>query len=307
MTTVPAATQQSEEKNGNANDDVTSRDRRLCEECNEESALYQCPGCLIRTCSLKCCQAHKKRTKCSGKRPRGAYLPLCRMNDSTLRSDYFFMEEVLDSIPRARKISKLAEEGKSCMNRSMHGKSSNLQKSIASINKKAKRLVQQAQRRGITVQVMPPILERHKNNTSWYCGPRDLIMWKVEVVLVPTESTVSFNLSEKEESILDHIAKHITEFHKNDPNMPTKLSPQNYQLLIKRLPSAANSPRYARIENNKSLREVLEGFMVVEHPTIYCVPNEKMTDFPIGTKEIIERSCDTHSETVSDNYLPTSD
>jgi len=286
---MSVATTNSEEKNNHAKNDGLSRDRRLCEECNEKSAVYQCPGCLIRTCSLQCCQAHKKRTKCSGKRPRGAYLPLCRMNDSTLRSDYFFMEEVLDTMPRARKISKLAEEGKLSTNDSIQSNSLNNQKSTASLYKKAKRLVQQAQRRGITLQVMPSVLERHKNNSSWYCGPRDLITWKVEVILVPTTNTFSFNLSEQEEGILDRISKHVSEFHEDYPNMPTRLSPDNYQLVIKRLPSAGNNPRYTRIENNKSLRKALEGLTIVEHPTIYCVQSENMMNFPIGTNEITEK------------------
>jgi len=200
------------------------------------------------------------------------------------------MEEVLDTMPRARKISKLAEEEKSPTNNNSNTNNSNNHKSIAFINKKAKRLVQQAQRRGITLQVMPPVLERHKKNSSWYCGPRDLITWKVEVVLVPTRKTFSFNLSEQEEGIFDRILKHIAEFHKDDSDMPTSLPSDNYQLLIKRLPGSANNPRYIQIKDNQCLRKVLEGLTIVEHPTIHFVPNENMKDFPIGTNEITEKT-----------------
>ena len=290
---MSVVTKDSEENNGNSESEKSRSALRRCEECNENKSLYQCPGCGIRTCSLLCCQAHKKRTKCSGKRSRGAYLPLCRMDDSTLRSDYFFMEEVLDTMPRARKISKLVEEEKSSTNNNnnSNNNNNNHHRSIASINKKAKRLIQQAKRRGITLQVMPPILERHKNNSSWYCGPRDLITWKVEVVLVHARKTFSLNLSEQEEGILDRISKHITEFHKDDSEMPTtSLSSDKYQLLIKRLPSSANNPRYIQIKKNECLHKVLEGLTIVEHPTIHCVPNENMKDFPIGTNEITEKT-----------------
>ena len=178
---------------GTMNEPSSARQR--CEECNEKTSLYQCPGCMIRTCSLKCCQAHKKRTKCSGKRSRGKILPLCRMDDDSLRSDYFFMEEVLEMMPRASKISKLAEE---------NSMQSIAHRSTTSMNsrKKSKRLVQQAERRGITLQVMPCVMERHKKNSSWYCSPRDLITWKTEVVIIPTHKIYSINISEQEEEIL---------------------------------------------------------------------------------------------------------
>lgn len=263
---------------------------RICEECNDKPSLYQCPGCSIRTCSLHCCQAHKKRTKCTGKRSRGAYLPLCRMNDSTLRSDYFFMEDVLNVIPRARKVSKLAEEGKSSMNNSIHTSSSRSPRSIISINKKAKRLVQQALRRGISLQVMPPVLERHRNNSSWYCSSKDVITWKVEVVLLPKMRTFSFDLSEQEGGILGHISKYIADKYPEDSDMPSNISPDNYQLLIKRLPSSANNPRYIRIKDNDSLKSTLEGLTIVEHPTIYCVTNENMQDFLVGASGITEET-----------------
>jgi hypothetical protein len=283
------ATKEPQNKNDVAESDGLTTDRQLCEECNEQVSLYQCPGCSIRTCSLQCCKAHKKRTKCSGKRSRGAYLPLCRMSDSTLRSDYFFMEEILDIMPRARKVSKLTEEGKSLTNDNIHSSSSKNPRSIASINKKAKRLVQQALCRGITLQIMPPVLERHKNNSSWYCGSTDLITWKVEVVLVTQKKTFSFNLSEREEGILNHISKCI-ESYEDKLNMPSILSSDNYQLLIKRLPSSANNPRYVRIKNNDCLKTVLEGFTIVEYPTLDCVTNEDMNDFPVGTNGITEKT-----------------
>ena len=212
------------------------------------------------------------------------------MSDSTLRSDYFFMEEILDIMPRANKISKLAEEGKLSTAGNNNIRSSQMKnpRSIASINKKAKRLVQQARNRGITLQIMPPVLERHKNNSSWYCVSKNLITWKVEVVLVPRQKTISFNLSEQEVGILDHISKHIEQTRENEADMPSLLSSDNYQLVIKRLPSSANNPRYIQIERNECLKKVLEGLTIVEYPTLYCVANEDMTGFPIGANGISE-------------------
>ena len=286
------ARKESDNDNDDANDTKSTMTRRkpqLCEECHEKPSLYQCPGCSIRTCSLHCCKAHKKRTKCSGKRSRGAYLPLCRMNDGTLRSDYFFMEEILDILPRARKVSKLAEDGKISPKNSIDENRSGHTRSIASINKKARRLAQQALRRGITLQVMPPILERHKHNSSWYCSSRDLITWKIEVILVSIKKTISFNLSEQQDNIIDHISKHLEEKYDNNSNMQMLPSLDSYQLLIKRLPTSANNPRYIRLKRNDCLKSVLNGLTIIEYPTIYCVNNENMESFPVGTNEVTEQ------------------
>jgi hypothetical protein len=108
--------------------------------------------------------------------------------------------------------------------------------------------------------------------------------------LIPSKKLFSFSLSEQDEDIFDYISKEFKELHQSDVDMPTELSVDKYQLLIKRLPSAANNPRYIRIQHNASLRKSLDGLTIVEHPTIYCVPNENMSDFPIGTTGITEES-----------------
>lgn len=75
----------------------------LCQECSENIFRYQCPRCSLRTCSLRCCKAHKERTDCNGKRDRTKYLPLAHMNDGTIDSDYHFLEDVLGAVERAKR------------------------------------------------------------------------------------------------------------------------------------------------------------------------------------------------------------
>ena len=149
-----------------------------------------------------------------------------------------------------------------------NGNTTNNTKKQAAINKKSRRLVQQAERRNVILQTMPPIMERHQKNTSWYCGPRDMITWKVEVIMHPSQQTVSFNLSENEENILEHISKHL--------RPSEELTNNNYKLFIKR-PSPANKPRYIEMKPDECLRKVLDGLTIIEHPTIYCVPNDDET------------------------------
>ncbi|KAL3903499.1 MAG: hypothetical protein SGARI_005354 [Bacillariaceae sp.] len=249
-----------------------------------EASIYQCPGCAIRTCSLQCCQGHKKRTGCSGKRNRGDFLPLCRMSDSSLRSDYFFLEEVLDQMPRARKVSKMEHPADS-------GGSKHNNKQQAT-NKKSRRLQQQAEKRGITLQILPSFMEQHKNNNSWYCGPRDLITWKVDCILVPDTEKISFKLLENEEGILEQILKRVPQQNDN-ATMEDASSDSEYKVFVKR-PSPANQPRYKEVNPNESLRDALKGLTIVEHPTIYCVRNikEHLQRFPTGSGLVVEQNDD---------------
>jgi len=93
-----------EESTLNSADDLSTGAMMLqkCDECSNHQALYVCPRCSFRSCSLACCVAHKKRTKCNGKRiiatENNAYLSLSRMNDNTLKQDYHFLEHVLQTV-----------------------------------------------------------------------------------------------------------------------------------------------------------------------------------------------------------------
>mmetsp|Transcript_50051 Transcript_50051/g.121266 ORF Transcript_50051/g.121266 Transcript_50051/m.121266 type:complete len:759 (+) Transcript_50051:57-2333(+) len=202
----------------------------LCQECKSNLAKYQCPKCCHRTCSLECCRRHKQRTKCSGKRQRAGtdqFLPLSRMDDDTIKNDYFFLEEVLEQIPRASKVAKQATSSKTSPKPLMTTNANRLIKpaSLKTTNKiknsnesggniiisnnknndigqqrqqqnntnqakrdkMCRRLEQHCDVRGIKIQIMPNFMERHKQNTSWYSNPLDRITWMVEVFLVVEE------------------------------------------------------------------------------------------------------------------------
>lgn len=256
---------------------ISSRDRAeaessstdqeiICGECKERTAIYQCPQCSIRTCSLNCCKGHKQHTGCSGKRNRGAFVPVSKMTDGTVRSDYFFLEEVLEQIPRNGKRARTHQEASPGQAKS----------------KKMQRLVQQAERRGIMLQVMPPMMVRHKSNSSWYCPPRDTITWKVEAIVCPSKTSVHFNLSENEENILSHVSKQI---QKEGIPIPSGVE---FCLFLLRLPSSAKNPRYVEISDSDSLKTILRGMTIVEHPTLYLVPKEMRGQFPTGSETITE-------------------
>jgi hypothetical protein len=77
---------------------------RKCYECKSKDFQYQCPRCHFRSCSLQCCQAHKERTGCNGKRDRTAFVPMSRMTDSSVESDYHFLEDVLQQVESGKRL-----------------------------------------------------------------------------------------------------------------------------------------------------------------------------------------------------------
>ncbi|KAG7373508.1 hypothetical protein IV203_034232 [Nitzschia inconspicua] len=310
-----SAVNHSETSSNNNNNIESSTNFRLCQECELQSSIYQCPACQLRTCSLSCCQAHKKRTQCSGKRQRSEFLPLCRMSDQSLRSDYFFLEEVLNQVmPRARKVAKLAESQNDINDnnkRTLHNQRRVSHSKKTPNPKKSRRLVQKAQQRNITLQLLPPFMERHTKNTSWYCGPRDMITWKVEWVLfglpniqntttsILTTTAIEFNISENDTNLVDQIRNKIVSMMSSPDSTSTTTEATTTKttttiiewcLFLKRLPSPANQPRYIEILPQQSLRTVLEGMTIVEHPTIYCVPKndtQLLNNFPTTQEKLI--------------------
>lgn len=75
-----------------------------CQECCTQDALYQCPRCRRRTCSLVCCVAHKERFRCNGRRDRTAFINIPSMTDATLASDYHFLEDIVGCLDEASRL-----------------------------------------------------------------------------------------------------------------------------------------------------------------------------------------------------------
>ncbi|KAJ7774247.1 hypothetical protein DFH07DRAFT_878040, partial [Mycena maculata] len=70
--------------------------RPMCAICTTRYAIYTCPRCATRTCSLPCSAAHKtqKNSLCDGKRDKTAYVPPNKYGWGALMDDYVFLEDV---------------------------------------------------------------------------------------------------------------------------------------------------------------------------------------------------------------------
>ncbi|TRM68437.1 hypothetical protein BD626DRAFT_481730 [Schizophyllum amplum] len=65
-----------------------------CAICKQKTAIYTCPRCSLKSCSLPCSTSHKTSTGCSGERDRSKYVPLKEYGYGTLMDDYTFLEDV---------------------------------------------------------------------------------------------------------------------------------------------------------------------------------------------------------------------
>lgn len=71
--------------------------RRVCEVCSADEGRYKCPRCSLFTCSLACCLRHKAERGCDGKRDKTAFVDINEYSEDNLRSDFHFLEDVLQS------------------------------------------------------------------------------------------------------------------------------------------------------------------------------------------------------------------
>ena len=74
--------------------DPTSSEPGRCVFCPPRVAIYTCPRCTTRTCSLQCSVAHKTRTGCSGVREKAKFVPMNRYTHGTMMDDYVFLEDM---------------------------------------------------------------------------------------------------------------------------------------------------------------------------------------------------------------------
>lgn len=292
----------------------TIRTMKHCQECKQRAALYQCPRCARITCSLACCQVHKEKTGCSGKRDRTTFRRLEEMNDAALQSDFFFLEDVLRQVDGSKRVLKQVgvgtTNGKHDATNNMsesrehpmlqlaaiiaqdtlmdptleeEGASRKRQKTHESpLPPKWRRLVQQAHERKITLLLMPPGMERHKSNTTFHNVKNDTLHWKVEFVC-HLEKQILLTCNKLQES-----ATLSAELIRLMQDRNIDIDVKDMHLLLKKLPCPANHPRYVQIANDQTLNEAMAGMTVIEYPTIDVVMTKDLSKFPLTIVELVD-------------------
>lgn len=75
-----------------------------CMICQVNTKQYKCPACFMLTCSLTCCSRHKQANNCNGKRNTVDFIKIKEYNDMNLRNDYHFLEDVLQTKQRGKRL-----------------------------------------------------------------------------------------------------------------------------------------------------------------------------------------------------------
>lgn len=219
------------------------------------------------------------------------------MTDATINSDYFFLENVLQTVDGGKRLLKqvgaITGGGTHSLVAEIDGEthhdnidnddepSRKRQKTIVDhLPPKWRRLVQQARERGVTLLLMPQGMERHKSNTSHFNTKCERIMWKLEFsihneVNPPQKMIVSTKVSEE--------TKLIEEWKKHTQNMEIR---QELHFMLKKLPCPANKPQYVELNKESTLGDALKGMTVIEFPTIYVVVATELHNFPRLIEEV---------------------
>lgn len=66
--------------------------------CSFSAARYTCPRCEVKTCGLKCNKIHKLELECNGARDKAKFIPLKKMTNFDVSSDYRMLEELTRNV-----------------------------------------------------------------------------------------------------------------------------------------------------------------------------------------------------------------
>ena len=204
--------------------------KSLCEICSLHPRLYKCPRCSAFSCSLVCCKQHKISTNCSGQRDRTAFVANKAFADATLRNDFHFLEDVLQTKDRAKRTLQSTmgggfrkdEGGDDGQGEGRRGNKRRKGKANTGVcgagtdggplvplivaatagaalttqtldmhPPAVRKLVSAAHERRINIIVMPSGMSRRVANNSRYDQKQDTIYWKVHCVFVASSASFS--------------------------------------------------------------------------------------------------------------------
>ncbi|XP_055344370.1 box C/D snoRNA protein 1-like [Paramacrobiotus metropolitanus] len=225
-----------------------------CEECTESVGKYRCPRCNRVTCSLPCCQAHKQRHGCSGRRDRAAYIKRTDYDLPQLSSDIALLEDVArvtsGAYKRMRSVDPMAHK---------------------------EVLVLEANRRGVDLRLLAEWFPKRKENQTYYHGKKMFwtVRWLVELDQNGTQIEILKHRSADFNPLVDLL--------KSLPNAKS-LSEEQRSQLVSLLNDPALQPRfvlqldpaYTRpqhlscpLDGQRRLRQCLGGKIIVEYPTFH--------------------------------------
>jgi len=289
---------------------------QICKVCSDKEAIYCCPRCSIRTCSLQCVTIHKKNTECSGKRNVTSYISLQEFNEANLKDDINFLESTAkraksDDSVRYSVLNKPAEH-------------LNCNKMVLAKLSKAASL------RNIEYRLAPFLTARRKSNST-FCNcnhPKKVnsstkMFWHVRWVLnnrkvedrkvdedlkikemlenlmnqngTESNETLSFTkplsgslqsktLIEKGDCVSELTSRLLfrSEFEQAFGGQFKTGGATLASICIGMLAEHLNQPKAIYLfDQNKTLRDNLDGKVVVEHPILLLIPSSAVEEYTL--------------------------
>mmetsp|Transcript_11940 Transcript_11940/g.17886 ORF Transcript_11940/g.17886 Transcript_11940/m.17886 type:complete len:252 (-) Transcript_11940:210-965(-) len=217
---------------------IDDKNEEMCGVCKEKVCKYCCPGCGKRTCSLECCQSHKKKDGCDGKR-KFEYVPLQKMGLAEFSGDLELLhgaERLQFSAQKKRKNDTTQQKsGKKCP------------------QKQRVALRHLAERKNIRLLHMPMGMSRQKLNKS-FIRDSNVICWQIEFQVLdnPNRQFIS-NEPIAETTLIKTILQQF--------DLPTSAF-----VYLPLLPAPANNPTYYLLDIDTSLEIALTDKCIIEFP-----------------------------------------
>lgn len=232
-----------------------------CFMCEERAALYCCPACELRTCSVKCVRQHKQQYHCTGQRDKTKYIEAQSMNDLTLLNDYRLLESIGRVCDNAQRDS-LAR---------------------APVNSfYEKKMMTKARQKGIQLFLLPKQFRIRRKNTTFFNQKLRVFFWYVELVF-PAVNARFIEKKQHEETKLRTILCRYFSPISDDCTANQKLGTcyqdcglDNVCVFMSDAPKEGDVKTcYIKLDINQSILANLKGKKVLEYPELYIVlPHE---------------------------------
>lgn len=255
-----------------------------CHQCHEHAHRYRCPACDMRTCSLACTKAHKQEKACTGKRSRTEMVTLSDFTERQLLSDYKFLEE-------AARLHDVAQR-------------SEAPRPARQLPLGLQNFVDEAQRRGIKYELLPPGMQRRKQNSSRFDRRSRTIFWHIHWHFPAAKESVH-DLRVSEQTPLKQILQqHISlapgnSVKRHALRLYVEAGLENLQILMKKEHCPANKSEFHQLDIDKFLRQQLSGKAVVEFPVLIVLLPEEEKKYSIMQDAADVRDNDVEEAPVS--------
>ena len=217
---------------------------------------------LIDCASISNCfkhAAHKRETGCTGKRDRTGYVKRTEFNDGTVLSDYKFLEE-------AKLVQEVAKRAKPPTPRFQ-------------LPQHLNSLVYQAGRKGVTLQIMSPGMERRRLNSTRYDRRNKSLSWRVEWSFVKAGCKAVNARASDNKVLWDLLQAHLNPPPGEKLKHPelqeySELSVDSVVLALRKENTSAKEPRYYRIDPKSTVEDALKGKVIIEYPVFLVLSGD---------------------------------